>query len=94
MTFGDEASSEGMDGCAEEHSYADVYLEQRSHESDSRNALVSVFLRELEYYQGIIFLTANRVRTFGEVFQSRIHLQLMYSILLVSVLLADVLHVL
>ncbi len=26
-----------------------------------RNALVSIFLRQLEYFQGILFLTTNRV---------------------------------
>jgi hypothetical protein len=31
-----------------------------------------VFLRELEYYQGILFLTTNRVSTMDTAFQSRI----------------------
>ncbi|KAK1814971.1 hypothetical protein LTR12_010669 [Friedmanniomyces endolithicus] len=44
-----------------------------------RNALVSIFLRMLEYFQGILFLTTNRVDTFDEAFQSRIHLPLRYS---------------
>lgn len=30
------------------------------------NALVSVFLRVLEYYDGILILTSNRVGTFDE----------------------------
>ena len=41
---------------------ADVFLEQRSCHDVHRNALVSIFLRELEYYQGIMFLTINRVK--------------------------------
>ena len=41
---------------------ADVFLEQRSLHDVHRNALVSVFLRESEYYQGIMFLTTNRVK--------------------------------
>jgi SpoVK/Ycf46/Vps4 family AAA+-type ATPase len=57
---------------------ADVFLEQRSHENVNRNALVSVFLRQLEYFQGAMFLTTNRVRTFDEAFQSRIHFALRY----------------
>jgi hypothetical protein len=57
---------------------ADVFLEQRSHENVNRNALVSVFLRQLEYFQGTMFLTTNRVKTFDEAFQSRIHFALGY----------------
>lgn len=57
---------------------ADVFLEQRSLEDLQRNALVSVFLRVLEYYQGILILTSNRVGTFDEAFISRIQLALHY----------------
>lgn len=57
---------------------ADVFLEQRSLADLSRNALVSVFLRVLEYYDGILILTSNRVGTFDEAFKSRIHLALHY----------------
>jgi len=44
----------------------------------NRNALVSVFLRELEYHDGILILTSNRVGTFDEAFKSRIQLALHY----------------
>ena len=37
-----------------------------------------VFLRTLEYYQGIIFLTTNRITTFDLAFKSRVHLALKY----------------
>lgn len=37
-----------------------------------------VFLRVLEYYEGILFLTTNRVGVFDEAFKSRIHLPLYY----------------
>ena len=57
---------------------ADVFLEQRSLADLSRNALVSVFLRVLEYYDGILVLTSNRVGTFDEAFKSRIQLALHY----------------
>ena len=57
---------------------ADVFLEKRQHQDVHRNALVSIFLRLLEYFQGILFLTTNRVDTFDEAFQSRIHLALRY----------------
>ncbi|KAI0451735.1 AAA family ATPase [Xylaria acuta] len=57
---------------------ADVFLEERDMRDLNRNALVSVFLRELEYYDGILILTSNRVGTFDEAFKSRIQLSLHY----------------
>ncbi len=57
---------------------ADVFLEQRSLHDVHRNALVSVFLRELEYYQGIMFLTTNRVNQIDDSIAGRIHLPLKY----------------
>ena len=57
---------------------ADVFLEKRTVQDIHRNALVSIFLRLLEYFQGILFLTTNRVETFDEAFQSRIHIALRY----------------
>lgn len=58
---------------------ADVFLEKRSLHDLKRNSLVSIFLRLLEYYQGILFLTSNRVTSFDEAFQSRIHVALKYN---------------
>ncbi|KAJ4323113.1 hypothetical protein N0V84_004513 [Fusarium piperis] len=60
---------------------ADVFLEKRNMHDIQRNALVSIFLRQLEYFQGILFLTTNRVETFDEAFQSRIHIALRYDTL-------------
>jgi hypothetical protein len=57
---------------------ADVFLEERDLKDLNRNALVSVFLRELEYNEGILILTSNRVGTFDEAFKSRIQLALHY----------------
>ncbi|OSX57446.1 hypothetical protein POSPLADRAFT_1080099, partial [Postia placenta MAD-698-R-SB12] len=57
---------------------ADVFLEERSLQFLERNAMVAVFLRQLEYFRGILFLTTNRVRVFDEAFQSRIHVSLRY----------------
>lgn len=37
-----------------------------------------MFLRELEYYQGILFLTTNRVGQFDDAFVSRIHIVIHY----------------
>ncbi|CAG8961514.1 hypothetical protein HYFRA_00013865 [Hymenoscyphus fraxineus] len=65
-------------GCVLLLDEADVFLAQRSKTDLQRNALVSVFLRVLEYYAGILFLTTNRVGVFDEAFKSRIHLSLWY----------------
>ncbi|KAI1777846.1 P-loop containing nucleoside triphosphate hydrolase protein [Hypoxylon cercidicola] len=58
---------------------ADVFLERRSLHDVQRNAMVSVFLRALEYYSGILFLTTNRVGTFDDGFKSRIHIPIRYT---------------
>ncbi|KAK1767179.1 P-loop containing nucleoside triphosphate hydrolase protein [Phialemonium atrogriseum] len=57
---------------------ADVYLEERRTRDLHRNGLVSVFLRALEYYKGVLFLTTNRVEAFDSAFTSRIHVALHY----------------
>lgn len=57
---------------------ADIFLEERSPSDLKRNALVSIFLRVLEYYEGILILTTNRVGTFDEAFKSRIQLAVHY----------------
>jgi len=43
-----------------------------------RSNLPSVFLRILEYYDGILILTSNRVGIFDEAFKSRIQVSLHY----------------
>ncbi|CAB4384107.1 unnamed protein product [Rhizophagus irregularis] len=58
---------------------ADIFLERRSENNIYRNALVSVFLRLLEYHQGILFLTTNRVKCFDAAFQSRVSISLKYN---------------
>lgn len=58
---------------------ADVFVEQRETTGIHRNALVCVFLRMLEYYEGILFLTMNRVKTIDEAIASRIHLALKFN---------------
>ncbi|EJD48209.1 P-loop containing nucleoside triphosphate hydrolase protein [Auricularia subglabra TFB-10046 SS5] len=57
---------------------ADVFLEQRSLHDLQRNALVAIFLRQLEYFPGLLFVTTNRVRAFDHAFQSRIHVSLRF----------------
>lgn len=57
---------------------ADTYMEQRTAQDIHRNALVSVFLRNLEYCEAIMFLTTNRVKTFDDAIVSRMHMMLAY----------------
>jgi ATPase family associated with various cellular activities (AAA) len=57
---------------------ADVFLEARSPTELARNQQVSIFLRLLEYYEGILFLTTNRIDNIDSAFESRIHLSLQY----------------
>ncbi|KAL8833085.1 MAG: hypothetical protein Q9170_004518 [Blastenia crenularia] len=57
---------------------ADVFLQARSVVDLERNALVSIFLRRLEYYQGILVLTTNRIKSIDPAFQSRIHFSIQY----------------
>ncbi|KAL4722889.1 hypothetical protein ACLX1H_010129 [Fusarium chlamydosporum] len=56
----------------------DVFLEARSAHDIERNRIVSIFLRTLEYYEGILFLTTNRIKDMDQAFQSRIHMSLEY----------------
>jgi len=58
---------------------ADVFMAKRTATDLTRNAVVSIFLRQLEYYQGILILTTNRVEEIDDAFRSRIHFQLAYS---------------
>ncbi|KAF8422936.1 P-loop containing nucleoside triphosphate hydrolase protein [Tirmania nivea] len=62
---------------------ADIFLEARGSSAGGdgiiRNAMVGIFLRLLEYFRGVMFLTTNRVETFDPAFKSRIHLAMKYS---------------
>ena len=51
---------------------ADVLLAKRERNDLERNAVVSTFLRELEYHLGIIILTTNQPETIDPAFQSEI----------------------
>ncbi|KAK3394961.1 hypothetical protein B0H63DRAFT_462453 [Podospora didyma] len=65
-------------GCVLLLDEADTFLSTRTRGELVRSSLVSVFLRMLEYYSGILFLTTNRVGDFDEAFKSRIHISLYY----------------
>ncbi|KAL1639530.1 hypothetical protein SLS58_007834 [Diplodia intermedia] len=61
---------------------ADVFLEKRRTggitDNLERNGIVAIFLRLLEYFRGVLFMTTNRVRAMDPAFQSRIHLKMAY----------------
>ncbi|KAL5000598.1 P-loop containing nucleoside triphosphate hydrolase protein [Aspergillus recurvatus] len=65
-------------GCVVLLDEADVFLEERRETDLQRNALVSVFLRVLEYYHGVLILTSNRIGTFDSAFKSRFQLAIHY----------------
>lgn len=58
---------------------ADVYLEKRATENVARNALVSAFLRELEFFGGLLILTTNRLDDFDSAILSRLHWKQRYA---------------
>ncbi|KAK6829774.1 hypothetical protein PG987_010358 [Apiospora arundinis] len=57
---------------------ADVFLARRNHSDLMRNGLVTIFLRQIEYYGGVIFLTTNRLKEFDPAFESRIHFKVFF----------------
>ncbi|EJD45515.1 P-loop containing nucleoside triphosphate hydrolase protein [Auricularia subglabra TFB-10046 SS5] len=57
---------------------AEVFLQQRTPDQLQRNAIVSIFLRQIEYYQGILILTTNLVHECDHAFESRIHFSVRY----------------
>jgi hypothetical protein len=57
---------------------ADIFMEKRSTNDIQRNAMVSIFLRLLERYQGIMFLTTNRPEELDLAFRSRISISINY----------------
>ncbi|KZF18974.1 P-loop containing nucleoside triphosphate hydrolase protein [Xylona heveae TC161] len=65
-------------GCVLLIDEADVFLQERDGLDIERNAIVSIFLRRLEYFQGVLILTTNRRSMIDSAFQSRIHLSLVY----------------
>lgn len=60
---------------------ADVFMAERHPHDIARNELVSIFLRELEYFSGIIFLTTNLYSTIDSAFRSRVSLHLLFKAL-------------
>ncbi|KAG6813734.1 hypothetical protein H0H92_007686 [Tricholoma furcatifolium] len=52
---------------------ADVFLYKRSPLAIDQNALVAVFLRHLEYYQGVLIMTTNMSENFDAAFENLDH---------------------
>jgi hypothetical protein len=59
---------------------ADIFLEARDNFNITRNAMVGIFLRSLEYYSGVIFLTSNRSNNIDSAVKSRVHMTLKYEL--------------
>ena len=57
---------------------ADIFLERRTTTDIQRNGIVSVFLKKLEYFAGLLFLTTNRVGHIDDAFISRASIVLEY----------------
>lgn len=60
---------------------ADVFLAKREEADLERSAIVGVFLRLLDRYEGMFFLTTNRAEVIDPAFRSRITLKLDYGTL-------------
>ena len=56
----------------------DIFVEEREYSNVMRNALVSTFLKFLEYNDNIIFLTTNRLENIDRAIKSRINLFINY----------------
>ncbi|KAF0484284.1 P-loop containing nucleoside triphosphate hydrolase protein [Gigaspora margarita] len=60
---------------------ADIYLERCSTNDLKRNAMVSIFLRFFECYQGMLFLTTNRITSFSDEIFSHVNIFFHYPFL-------------
>lgn len=57
---------------------ADIFLSERVSSDLERSAIVGIFLRLLDYYEGTFFLTTNRGGEIDKAFKSRVTLYLNY----------------
>ncbi|OGM39133.1 hypothetical protein ABOM_012243 [Aspergillus bombycis] len=58
---------------------AGVFIENGASYHSNHNLLVTIFLRKLEYYESLLFLTTNRVIEFDEAVLGCIHLKIKYA---------------
>lgn len=68
---------------------ADVYVRQRGSDIE-QNAIVGVFLRNLEYYNGILFMTSNLESDIDDAILSRATAHIVYKNLVKTVLLKSI----
>ena len=57
---------------------ADIFLERRATRDIQRNSIVSIFLRRMDYFRDLLFLTTNRVGQIDDAFLSRVSVVLQY----------------
>jgi SpoVK/Ycf46/Vps4 family AAA+-type ATPase len=57
---------------------AEVIMEARTKDRMEQNSWCSVFLRKLEYYEGILILTTNMIHSIDKAFRSRINIAIHY----------------
>lgn len=53
-------------------------MEARTKDRMQQNSWCSVFLRKLEYYEGILILTTNMIHSIDKAFRSRINIAIHY----------------
>lgn len=58
---------------------ADVYIRERGNDME-QNAVVAAFLRTLEYFHGLLFMTTNRVHDIDDAIASRCIASILYEI--------------
>ncbi|CZR44597.1 uncharacterized protein FPRO_14350 [Fusarium proliferatum ET1] len=58
-----------------------IFLERRQNRDLARNGLVLAFLRRMEYFKSLLFLTTNRVGQIDDAFISRVHVAIGYQAL-------------
>ena len=58
---------------------ADVFIHERGSDIQ-QNAIVGVFLRVLEYYKGILFMTSNRLEIIDDAIRSRATAEIVYEL--------------
>lgn len=56
----------------------DTFISTRTSGDRTSSEIVSIFLRQMEYYRGIIFLTTNLPRNIDSAFRSRCRLHIQY----------------
>jgi ATPases of the AAA+ class len=59
---------------------ADIFLAQRDTDL-ARSVIVGIFLRLMDYYKGLLFLTSNRADVIDDAFKSRITIRINYPLL-------------